>query len=126
MASGLLLGVGVRAAMRFVALEACVPEGFSLGGSVEVVAASASLGTPVAAALFAVRRRVPVLPRWTGPGVGATLFAALALFPPPAARSALADTPDTPAATAAAFALCFVAWGLAIDWIARARCPRLP
>ena len=55
---------------------------------------------------------------------GLAVFGVLALAPPPAARSALADTPDTPAATAAAFALCFAVWGAGLEHIAR-RPPRI-
>jgi hypothetical protein len=112
--------------MRFVAFEACVPAGFSLGGSLEVVAAATLLGAPLAAAFFALRARLTACSYWPGLLWGAGVFGVLAFLPPPAARSALADTPDTPAATAAAFALCFVAWGLALDRIARGTTARHP
>ena len=120
-ASGVALGIAVRLAMRFVALEACVPHGFSLGGSLEVVAAATLVGTPLTAAFLAMPPRLTAAARCPGLLLSLGLFALLALLPPPAARSALADTPDTPAATAAAFALCFVAWGVALDRIARRR-----
>ena len=111
----LALGVGVRLAMRFVALEACVPEGFSVEGSLEVVAATALAGTPLALVFLALRRWLPSRAAWPGLLFGLAVFGVLALAPPPAARSALADTPDTPAATAAAFALCFAVWGAGLD-----------
>ena len=120
-ASGVALGIAVRLAMRFVALEACVPQGFSVGGSLEVVVATTLVGAPLTAAFLAVPPRLAAAARCPGLLVSLSLFALLALLPPSAARSALADTPDTPAATAAAFALCFVAWGVALDRIARRR-----
>lgn len=118
-ASGVALGVAVRLAMRFVALEACVPQGFSVGGSLEVVAAATLIGAPLAAAFLAVPVRLTASSRCPGLLWGLAVFALLALLPSPTAQSALAATPDTPAATAAAFALCFVAWGLTLDRIPR-------
>lgn len=118
-ASGLLLGVAARLVMRFVALESGVAPGFSLGGSLEVVVFGALIGMPVALLFFVLRPRVQ--PRWPWPGLacGLLLFAVLAAAPPPAARSALADTPDTPAATAFAFALLLAAWGVALEALYR-------
>jgi hypothetical protein len=116
--SGVALGVGVRLAMRFVALEACVPEGFSVGGSLEIVAATAIAATPLALVFLGLRRCLPSRAAWSGLLFGLGVFGVLALAPPPSARSALADTPDTPAATAAAFALCFAVWGAGFEHIA--------
>jgi hypothetical protein len=115
--SGLLLGAGARIAMRFVALEAGLSTGLSLGGSLEVVGLGAIVGAPAACLLFAFRSRVPLRRPWAGLFWAAMLFAALAAIPPPAARSALAATPDTPAATALAFAVLFAAWGLVLEWL---------
>jgi hypothetical protein len=53
------------------------------------------------------------------------VFGILAAVPPPAAQSALLDTPDTPAATALAFASLFAAWGAGLD-CAAARVLRPP
>jgi hypothetical protein len=122
--AGLGLGVLMRLAMRFVALEACVPPGMSAGGTLEVIAAGAIAGGPIALARLALHRGHPT--RWLGASIGLTLFVVLARWPPPAARAALAATPDTPAATAAAFALVFLAWGCALDGLARRRFPPLP
>ena len=120
-ASGVVLGLLVRLAMRVVALEACVPQGFSVGGTLEVVAAATLLGAPLAGAFLWVRPRLPMPSSLAGLLWGLAVFATLALLPPPAARAALADTPDTPLATAAAFALCFAAWGVGLGWIERPR-----
>jgi hypothetical protein len=117
--SGVILGLAVRLAMRFVALESGMSVGFSVGGSLEVIVFGAMLATPVALAFFAVRSRVA---RWSpslGVAFGLLLFATLSAFPPPSASSALAATPDTPAATAVAFAAIFVLWGVVLESLAR-------
>jgi hypothetical protein len=116
--AGLLLGAAARLIMRFVALEAGMSSGFSAGGSLEVVAFGAILGTPAALAFYLVRPRMAAVRPWPGPLYGAALYGVLAAVPPPAAQSALAATSDTPAATAAAFGTLFVAWGLALELLA--------
>jgi hypothetical protein len=117
--SGAFLGMAARVTMRVVALEAGASPGFSLGGSLEVVAFGAMIGTPVALLFFGFRSRVPSWQPWLGPLCGLSLFGVLSAVPPPAARSALAATPDTPAATALAFAILFAAWGLMLEYFAR-------
>ena len=117
--SGVLLGVAARMAMRFVALESGVPTGLSLGGSLEVVAFGATIGTPAALLFFAYRVRVQRWRPWLGLLYASCLFAVLSAAPPQAGRSALASTPDTPAATALAFGVLFVAWGLMLEYFVR-------
>lgn len=119
--AGLLLGIAARGVMRVVALESGLDPGFSLGGSLEVIAFGALVGVPAAAVYLAWRVRHRSASWWPGLFFGAGLFAVLAIVQPPAARSALGDTPDTPAATAAAFAALFVAWGASLEWLARRR-----
>ncbi len=116
--SGLVLGLAARAVMRFVALESGLPNGFSIGGSLEVVAFGAILGAPIAFLFFALRRRIKMGRPWPGVILGSLLFGIVTGVPPPAARSALTATPDTPAATALAFAVVFVAWGLWLEYLA--------
>lgn len=115
--SGLLLGLAARVTMRFVALEAGVDPGFSAAGSFEVVLFGLIVGTPAALLLFVARGWVRVWRPWAGLLLGLTLFAVLAALPPPSARSALEGTPDTPAATALAFAAVFAAWGLVLEYL---------
>jgi hypothetical protein len=117
--AGVWLGIAVRVAMRFVALESGVSVGFSVGGSLEVVAFGAMIGTPAALLFFVLRPRWPGSSPWAGVLCGLLLLAVLAILPLPAARSALRSTPDTPAATATAFGIAFVAWGLTLDYLAR-------
>ena len=121
--SGLLLGVGARVVMRFVALEAGMSYGSSLGGSFEVVAFGAMVGAPAAWLFFALRPRVPLGWPWAGVTYGVLLVGLLSAMPPPAARSALSDTPDTPAATAVAFGLLFASWGLSLEYFNRLLIP---
>ena len=117
--SGLVLGVAARLLMRFVALEAGVSPGYSLGGSLEVIAFGAIVGTPVAFAFLSIRQRVRYRVPWPGLALGLGMLVALTAVPPPSARSALAATPDTPWATFVGFGLLFVLWGVALDLLAR-------
>jgi hypothetical protein len=117
--SGVLLGLVARLAMRFVALESGGEGGFSLGGSLEVVASGAVIGVPSALLFFLSRRRLQKSAPWPGLLWAALVFVTLALVRPPAALSALQATPDTPAATFAAFAVAFAAWGLLLEGLFR-------
>ena len=112
--AGLTLGVAARVAMRLVALQANVNPEFSLAGSLEVVLFGIVGGAPLALIVWACRYQFR-LPVWTGLTAGLLLFAALAIWPPPAARSALGATPDAPSATAAVFALVFAVYGMVLD-----------
>jgi hypothetical protein len=108
--------------MRGVAVEADVRRGFSIGGSLEVVAFGALLGAPVALAFWAARRRWR-LPRGAGTAVGLLLLAVLSIFQPPAASSALGATPDSPLATGLLFTAAFGSYGLLLDLLWRWRMP---
>jgi hypothetical protein len=112
--AGAVLGIAARAAMRIVAWQSGVHASFSLDGSVEIVVFGIMLGAPIALLYWAFRRRV-ALPWWTGVAAALVLFAILALWPTPSARSALASTPDAPLATAAIFAAVFVVYGVTLE-----------
>ena len=114
--AGVWLGLASRIAMRIVAFEAGTNVGFSAGGSLEVVAFGTIVGAPVALVLWACRRRWQ-LPRWSGTAAGMLLFFILVVFQPPAAKSALAATPDMPLATALLFAAAFASFGVLLDVI---------
>ena len=114
--AGVWLGVAGRIAMRFVALEAGTTPGFSSGGSLEVIAFGAIIGTPVALVVWAYRRGRQ-LPRWSGTAVGMLLLLVVVAFEPPAAKSALAATPDTPLTTALLFVAAFASFGALLDVI---------
>jgi hypothetical protein len=118
-ACGVLLGIAARLVMRFVARESGLDGAFSVEGSLEVVIFGALIGAPVAWLFFALRPRVSLRFPWAGVLCGLCLFLLFSLAPPPAVRSALADTPNTPAATALAFALLFVAWGWILEYVGR-------
>jgi hypothetical protein len=113
-AAGVALGVAARVAMRVVAWQAGVSASFSFGGSLEVVLFGAMIGAPAALVYWACRRRFD-LPQGSGIAAGLLLLAALAAWPPPAARSALGGTPDARPATALAFAAAFATYGLVLD-----------
>jgi hypothetical protein len=107
--------------MRGVAIEADLPGGFSIGGSLEVIASGAMIGTPMAWLCGLVRHRVPIPRPWFGAVVGTIAFGALAAVPPPAAASALRDTPDAPFITAASFGVMFVIWRMSMDVLTKPR-----
>jgi hypothetical protein len=121
--SGIVLGIAARLVMRFIALESGLPGSYSLGGSLEVAAFGAMLGTPLAFAFLMLRRWFFIPPPWAGLLFGLALFAVLSILRPPSAQSALAGTPDTPMATGLAFALLFVLWGIGLDLIGRRLLP---
>jgi len=125
--AGVGLGACARIAMRFVALESGGEGGFSLGGSLEVVAFGALIGIPIAIGFGWIRARVRMPPPWFGLATGILIFAVLATFPPPSARSALFDTPDTPLFTALTFAALFAAFGVVLEYGFRSlRWPKRP
>lgn len=117
--SGIALGVAARVVMRFVALESGLPGSYSLRGSLEVAGFGTLLGTPLAFAFFLFRPKVALAAPWAGLIFGLALFGVLSVLRPPSAESALAGTPDTPSATAIAFALLFVLWGMGVDVLSR-------
>jgi hypothetical protein len=123
LAAGIGLGVAARLVMRVVALESGFDPAFTFAGSIEVVAFGALLGTPLAVFFLIARRRTSRARPWLGIMYGLMVITALAAFQPPSARSALAGTPDTPAATAAVFAALFAAWGLALEGLAACSVP---
>ena len=121
--AGVTLGVAARVAMRLIALQAGVSPEFSLGGSLEVILFGIIVGAPVALIVWASRYRFR-LPVWSGVIAGLVLFAALATWQPPAARSALGATPDRPIATAAVFAAVFALYGAILDVLWHSKQPR--
>jgi len=123
--AGVWLGVTARIAMRFIALEAGMAPGFSSGGSLEVILFGAMIGMPIALLVWICRAKWR-LPFWFGTFVGLALFLVLAVFQPPAARSALAGTPDKAWWTTVLFAAVFVLYGAVLDaiWALRKSRPK--
>lgn len=119
MLSGVVLGLAARLAMRFVVLESGLDPGFSFGGSLEVIAFGALAGAPCALVFLLARPRLATSTIWPGVACGVLVFVGMLLLRPPAAQSALDGTPDTPAATFVAFAVVFLAWGLALEFVSR-------
>lgn len=70
-AGGIVLGMAARLAMRWVALESGLAPGGSLGGTLEVIAFSVLVGTPIASVFLLLRPRIRV-PK---PGLTAAAFA---------------------------------------------------
>ena len=115
--SSVLLGLAARLSMRFVALESGMAGAFSFGGSLEVIVLGIMIGAPLALLFLTMRRHVAMPAPFAGVLYGVAVFSFLTLVPLPAARSALASTPDPPSATAGAFGLVFVAWGIALEFL---------
>lgn len=109
----ILLGFGGRIVMRMLAITIAREPAFSLGGTIEVVAYGAIVGT-ISGAAFALFR--PVLPRrWWAQGV---ILAALSCAGTIAALPThIADTArpfaDRMPLVLALFGLCFLTFGLA-------------
>jgi len=114
--AGLLLGTAARIAMRIVAQLAGGAEGFSWGGTIEVVVLGVAIGAPIALFFLTLRTHLEWPKPWGGVALGASLFAATALRPLPSARTALAGTTDPPLATAALFAALWIGYGLLLEW----------
>ena len=114
---GVIHGVQARIVMRLVARESGLDGAFSIGGSLEVVTFGLAVGAALAWLFFIVRHRVPLRSPWAGALYGLAIFLVFASVPPPAAQSALANTPDTPAATALLFTILFVGWGCILEFV---------
>ena len=115
--AGLLLGVASRVVMRVIGLLSGGTEGFSWGGTIEIVLFGLLIGAPIALFFLALRSHLDWPRPWAGVALGAALFAATALRPPPSAASALAGTPDPPLATAALFAALWLGFGLLLEYL---------
>lgn len=122
--AGLALGVGARIVMRAIAQLAGSADGFSWGGSLEVVLLGVLIGAPVALFFLTLRARLKWPMPWAGVALGFSLFAATALRPLPSAQSALAGTDDPPLATAALFAALWIGYGLLLEWLHARSAPR--
>ena len=115
--AGVLLGVASRIVMRLIGMLAGGTEGFSWGGTIEIVLFGVMIGAPIALFFFLLRSRLEWPRPWAGVALGAVLFAATALRPPPSAASALAGTADPPLATAALFAALWLGFGLLLEYL---------
>lgn len=118
-ASGVVLGIGARLVMHLIARESGVAAGFSLGGTLEVILFGLIVGAPAAWAFLGLAPLTRIRRPFPGLVWGFVLFVGLALAPPPAARSALAGTPDTPWVTATLFCSLFLLWGVGLDTLER-------
>lgn len=116
--AGIVLGVTGRLAMRWIALEAGLEGGGTWGGTLEVVAFGAIIGTPVALIFLLIRPRLALRAPWVGLLGGSAAFALAAVLPPSSARSALGGTPDTPAFTALTFWALLTGWMIGLDYVA--------
>jgi hypothetical protein len=112
-------GVAARLVMRLIALSAGGGGSFSVGGSLEVVAFGAILAAVLALATELLRKWIPR--RWLGSAIAVAAFGIFALLPPPAARSALATAPESGPLAFALFALLFLAYGVLLDRLPKAR-----
>lgn len=112
--AGVLLGAAARVAMRWVAIDAGLDPGFSIGGSIEVLAFGVLIGSPVALGLGAAACRWR-LPHGSGLAAASALLIVLSVVPPPAARSAIATVPDSMGQALAVFAGAFLLYGLSLE-----------
>lgn len=89
--------------------------GFTLGGTLEVVATGVIIGVPAGLTLLVGRLRVWRSCRFLGAIGGGLLFSGLALVPPPAARSASTGVSSAVLIVALVlFGTLFVSWGVTL------------
>ncbi|MGQ0650381.1 MAG: hypothetical protein ACT4P7_22805 [Gemmatimonadaceae bacterium] len=115
--AGILLGLAARLVMRVIAILASAVEGFSWEATLELVVLGIMVGAPLALLFFLVRPRLRLRRPWAGVVYGVVVFVVSAVFPPAAARSAMAGTPDDPRVTAALFAVLWIGFGLLLESI---------
>jgi ABC-type polysaccharide/polyol phosphate export permease len=115
----LILGIGGRLVMSLIAWRAGIPVGYTVGGTLEVIMTGVLFGLGgglIYATLVAVARSDrPAV----GAAFGALYFAALVLYPPPAARSAAAGVPQQRVLVLLAFGALFVAYGVTLAALMR-------
>jgi hypothetical protein len=113
--AGLALGAGARLVMRFIGLASPGQEGFSWGGTLEVMALGMLIGAPLAFFFLMMRRHLEWRRPLGGLVMGTVLFGASALQPPSSAREAMAGTDDPTLATALLFAALWIGFGLLLE-----------
>lgn len=110
----LILGIGGRLVMSLIAWRAAIPVGYSVGGTLEVIITGVLFGLGggliygTLAAVWRLDRRS------IGAVFGLLYFAGLALYPPPAARSAASGVPQQRPLVLFAFGALFVAYGVSV------------
>jgi len=114
----LVLGIGGRLVMSLIALRAGVPVGYSAGGTFEVILTGLFFGLAGGFVYGALLGLVRGRGRWLGPILGLVYFVGLALFPPPAARSAASGFPQHSVFVLIAFGTVFVMYGFALSALA--------
>lgn len=118
LAAGLVLGAAGRVVMRIIALAVGIRPGFSIGGTTEVILMGVIIGAPAGVLYGVVRRFVPGGYRRAGL-FGVLTFAALALWTPPAARSAMAAAGNPVGLAVGLFGALFVGYGLLVETLLR-------
>lgn len=110
-----VLGILGRAVMRIVALRVGAEPGFSVGGTLEVLATGLLLGA-ASGPLYALSRRfLPGPADLRGLAFGGALFSLLLLFPPPAARSAVRGLEELLPFLVMMFGILFLVYGVALE-----------
>jgi hypothetical protein len=118
--AGLVLGIGGGAVITLVAAAAAELDPPSWLGTLDVVLLAVTIGV-VGGAPYLVLRALPRIEAlWLGAAWGAVVFVALVALLPDVPRSAvLALGPGSQMATSVLSGALFIAWGVALEWIAR-------
>lgn len=112
----LVLGVGGRVAMRVIALGGGAEPVFSIGGSVEVLAAGAWRGAVGGLLYWLVASLIRWTVPWRGLVTGALLFLVATLTLRPSLREQVAALDAAPLALGL-FGSVFLLYGLAVDLV---------
>ncbi len=113
--SGLFLGVCGRFMMWIIARIALGASGFTLGGTLEVIATGLLFGVPGGIVYAVIRKRIGTPSIWKGALFGLIFFTILVLIPPPAAVSASSGLHRVLPVTLSLFGILFVAYGVILE-----------
>lgn len=114
-----ILGIGGRLVMSFIAWRAAIPVGYTVGGTLEVIVTGVLFGLG-GGLIYGALAMLWRLDRVTiGAAYGLLYFAGLALHPPPAARSAASGVPQQRPLVLFAFAALFVLYGVSMAALLR-------
>jgi hypothetical protein len=108
--------------MWILARVALGASGFSLGGTLEVIATGLLFGSPGALVYAVIRKKIGTPFIWKGALFGLLFFITLVLIPPPAAVSASSGLRNFLHITLTLFGILFVAFGVIVELLLKKIC----
>jgi hypothetical protein len=101
--------------MLILARVALGDSGFTLGGTMEVIAIGLLFGSPGALVFAVIRKKIGTPSLWKGALFGLLFFIILVLIPPPAAVSASSGLRNILHMTLTLFGILFMAYGVIVE-----------